>query len=399
MNAKPGERAAPAKPLTLRGVDVPPFYAGKIGQRAAALGRMGREIIPMHFGQPTAGTPPAARAAATRALAEDPTGYIESRELIERIARHYHDAYGVEVAPQRILLTAGASAALVAVFAGLFEPGDRIGVGMPGYPPYRNAVRALGRVAVEIDCGPSVGYHLSAAQVAAVSPALHGLVVASPANPTGAMLGRTELEALVHECRARGIRLISDEIYHGISYGERAVSVLEIDEDAVVVNSFSKLYRMPGWRLGWLVAPPALAARLSPYVVNFFLTPPTLAQMAAIAAFEDTAELERSVASYRINRTLLLEGLAAMGIDRIAPPEGAFYLYADVGHLTRDSLEFCERLLVDTGIATAPGIDFDPDGGRRCIRLSFAVSTAQVRRALELLGPWIAAQPRLPADT
>ncbi len=394
MSEKPGG-AAGAKPIALRGVDVPPFYAGKLGQRAAEMKRQGREIIPMHFGQPTAGTPPAARAAAERTLKLDPTGYVESRELIERIARHYRDAYGVEVAPERILLTAGASAALVAVFAGLFEPGDRIGIGTPGYPPYRNAVRALGRVAVEIDCGPSVGYHLTAAQVAVVAPALHGLVVASPANPTGAMLGRAELAALGDACRARGIRLISDEIYHGISYGERAVSMLEVDDEAVVVNSFSKLYRMPGWRLGWLVAPPALAARLSPYVVNFFLTPPTIAQYAALAAFGDTAELERSVATYRVNRTLLLEGLAAMGIDRIAPPEGAFYLYADVGHLTNDSLAFCERLLVDTGIATAPGIDFDPEGGRRCIRFSFAVSTEQVRRALELLGPWLAAQRRL----
>ena len=384
-----------AQRVALRGVDVPPFYAGKIGRRAAELGRLGREIIPMHFGQPTAGTPPAARAAAERALALDPTGYIESRELIERIARHYRDAYGLEVAPERILLTAGASAGLVAVFAGLFEPGDRIGVGVPGYPPYRNAVHALGRVAVEIDCGASVGYHLSAVQVAAVQPALHGLVVASPANPTGAMLGRAELEALARECGARGIRLISDEIYHGISYGDRAISLLEVDEEAVVINSFSKLYRMPGWRLGWLVAPPGLTARLSSYVINFFLTPPTLAQYAALAAFDDPLELERSVATYRVNRTLLLEGLAAMGIERIAPPEGAFYLYADVGHLTRDSLAFCERLLADTGIATAPGIDFDPVGGQRCIRLSFAVSTAEVGRALELLGPWLAAQPRL----
>ena len=384
-----------AQAVPLRGLDVPPFYAGKLGRQAGEQARAGQTIIPMHYGQPTAGTPPKALAAAQRALELDPTGYVESRELIERIARHYRDSCGIEVDPGRILLTAGASAALVAVFAGLFEPGDRIGVGRPGYPAYRNAVRALGREVVEIDCGVDVGFRLSAAAVAAVSPALHGLVVASPANPTGAMLPRAELAALATVCRARGIRLISDEIYHGISYGERAVSALEVDPDALVINSFSKLYRMPGWRLGWIVAPPALAARLSPYVVNFFLTPPTLSQHAAIAAFDDGEELGRSIVSYRVNRDLLLAGLAKLGIDRVRPPEGAFYLYADVGHLTRDSLAFCQKLLRETGIATAPGIDFDTEHGQRFIRLSFAVSTAQVSRALELLGPWVAQQPRL----
>ncbi len=395
MSARAGSPAETPNPVPLRGVDVAPFYAGKIGRQAAEQARAGQSIIPMHFGQPTAGTPPKALAAAARVLEADPTGYVESRELIERIARYYRDSHGLEIAPARILLTAGASAALVAVFAGLFEPGDRIGVGRPGYPAYRNAVRALGREAVEIDCGAEVGFRLSAAAIGAVAPGLHGLVVASPANPTGAMLSRAQLAALARECRRLGIRLISDEIYHGLSYGEPAVSALEVDDDAVVINSFSKLYRMPGWRLGWMVAPPALATRLSPYVVNFFLTPPTISQHAALAAFEDSAELERSLASYRVNRELLLAGLRSMGIDKVSPPEGAFYLYADVGHLTRDSLAFCQQLLRETGIATAPGIDFDTLHGHRFIRFSFAVSTGEVRRALELLAPWVARQPRL----
>ncbi len=379
--------------VPVRGVDVPPFYAGKIGRAAADLARAGRSIIPMHFGQPTAGTPPSARAAARRVLEQDPTGYFESRELSARIARHYRERYGVEVEPSRIVLTAGASAALVAVFAALFEPGDRIALGRPGYPAYRNALRALGREAVEIDCGPATGFRLDAAALGAAGR-VHGVVVASPANPTGAMLDRGQLAALIAACRAAGVRLISDEIYHGISYGARAVSALELDGEAIVINSFSKLFRMPGWRLGWLVAPSHLAARLSAYVINFFLTPPTLSQHAALAAFDDMAELERSVATYAVNRGRLLEGLAGFGLGRIAPPEGAFYLYADVGHLTDDSLAFCQRLVADTGIAIAPGIDFDPLHGQHYVRLSFAVSTAEIDEALARLGPWIAAQPR-----
>jgi aspartate/methionine/tyrosine aminotransferase len=326
-------------------------------------------------------------------LEADPTGYFESRELIARIARHYRDSYGLEVAPERILLTAGASAALVAVFAALFVAGDRIGVCRPGYPAYRNALKALGREAVEIECGADVGFRLGPERLAALAP-LHGLVVASPANPTGAMLDAERLGALARECRRLGVRLISDEIYHGISYGPRAVSALEVDGEAIIINSFSKLFRMPGWRLGWLVAPAALAARLSAYVVNFFLTPPTLSQHAALAAFEDREELERTVAGYARNRTRLLAGLAAFGLERIAPPEGAFYLYADVAHLTDDSLGFCQRLLADTGVALAPGIDFDPERGRHFIRLSFAVGAAEIEAALERLGPWLAAQPR-----
>jgi aspartate/methionine/tyrosine aminotransferase len=305
--------------------------------------------------------------------------------------------YGVDVAPRRILLTNGASAALVAAFAALFGPGDRIGIGRPGYPAYRNALAALSREAVEIDCGPDSSFRLTAGALAAVDPPLNGVVIASPANPTGAMLDRAQLAALAGECRARGIRLLSDEIYHGISFGARAVSALEVEPEAIVINSFSKLYRMPGWRLGWLVVPEALASRLSAYVINLFLTPPTLSQHAALAAFDDSAELARSVETYRVNRDLLLGGLAAMGITRIAPPDGAFYLYADVGHLTRDSLAFCQRLLAETGVATAPGIDFDPVRGHRCIRLSFAITTPEVAQALALLGPWLAGQPRLEA--
>jgi aspartate/methionine/tyrosine aminotransferase len=378
----------------MRGVDIPPFYAGQIGRRARELARAGREIVPMHFGQPTAGTPPRARAAAARMLAEDPTGYVELPELVLRLVQHYRDRYQVELDPGRVLLTNGASAALVAAFAALFEPGDAIGVCRPGYPAYRNVLKALGREAVEIDVGAADGFRLTAARLASVTRPLHGLVVASPANPTGAMLDRAELAALARACRERGTQLIADEIYHGISFGAPAVCALEVEPDAVVINSFSKFFRMPGWRLGWMVVPAALASRLSAYVINFFLTPPTISQHAALAAFDDLAELEDSVRVYTRNRELLLGEFATMGINVVAPPDGAFYLYADVGHLTGDSLEFCHRLLEDTGVATAPGIDFDTVHGQRHVRFSFAVTTAEAERAVLLLRPWLTRQPR-----
>ena len=381
-------------PLAARGAEIPPFYAGRIGRRAADLRRAGRSIIAMHFGQPTEGTPPPARAAAARTLAADPTGYLELPQLVERIARHYLESYGLTIAPERIQLTCGASAALVAAFAALFAAGDRVALARPGYPAYRNVLTALGRIPVEIDTGPEQGFRLTAAALAAVDAPLHGVVVASPANPTGAMLGRDQLAAMVELCRARGARLISDELYHGISYGGPPVSALELDPDAVVINSFSKLYRMPGWRLGWIVSPTALAARMSAYVINFSLTAPTLSQHAGLAAFDDPAALAESVRGYAINRELLLPELTAMGLGGLTAPEGAFYLYADVGHLTDDSLGFCLRLLEDTGVATAPGIDFDPVHGHRFIRLSFAVTTHEVEAAIKLLRAWLKRQPR-----
>ena len=381
--------------LAARGREIPPFYAGQIARQAATLAGAGRHIIPMHFGQPAAGAPPRALAAARAMLDSGVPGYWESRPLVERIVRHYRESYGVTVVPRQVLLTNGASAALVAVFAALFDAGDRIGFARPGYAAWRNALNALERTVVEIDGDPADAFRLTAAALARLPVALHGLIVASPGNPTGSMLDRAQFVAIARLCRARGTRLISDEVYHGITYGERAVCALEVEPDAIVVNSFSKLYRMPGWRLGWMVVPEPLAARMSACVVNFFLTAPSLSQQAGLAAFDDLAELEASVRIYAHNRALLLREFTAMGIDKVAPPDGAFYLYADVGHLTRDSLAFCRRLLEDTGIATAPGIDFDTRDGGRFVRFSFAVATPDVERAVELLRPWIARQPRL----
>jgi aspartate/methionine/tyrosine aminotransferase len=391
-----GSEAARAEALAipLRGVDVPPFYAAVIGKQLFQMQRAGHAVIAMNFGQPIAGTPPRALAAAAAALQGSPSLYLESRELAERISRHYRETYALDVAPERIVLTNGASAALVAVFAGVFAPGDRVGFGCPAYPAYRNVLTQLARSPVEIDCAADVGFKLTPRALKA-TPGLRGLVVSSPANPTGAMLDREELAALAAECRAQSIRLISDEIYHGISFGKPAVSALEVEPEAIVVNSFSKLYRLAGWRLGWLVVPPALVPRLSAYVVNFFLTAPTISQFAALAVFDDATELARSVEDYRVNRDLLLPALETMGISGITPPEGAFFLYADVGRFTSDSLGFCQRLLAETGLALAPGVDFDTRNGGRFVRISLAVTLDEAKRAIELLRSWLARQPKV----
>ncbi len=376
----------------MRGVQIPPFHTSVIAQRAAELRAQGREIIPMHFGEPSLGPSRLSVAAAHRALDHEPMLYWNSPKLRERIARLYHEDYGLEVAPQRILLTAGASAGLIAVFTALFAAGNRIGLLRPGYPAYRNSLRALGREPVEIDCGADSAYRLDGAQLAAVPGPLHGLVLASPNNPTGAMLDGAQLAEVARACRARGARLISDEIYHSIVYGAPAVCALQVDPGAVVVNSFSKLYRMTGWRLGWLVAPGDCVAALEAHLMNFFLTPPSISQYAALAAFDDLHELRGAVRTYAHNRRRLLEELPALGLDRLVPPDGAFYLYIDVSHLTDDSLGFCRSMLEECGIGAAPGIDFDTARGHGCIRLSFALSAQQVERAIELLRGWLPRQ-------
>ncbi len=373
----------------MKGPVIPPFYAGEIGRRGAARVRAGLPVLPMNFGQPTAGAPKSAIEVAHRILDSDPLGYWESVPLRERLAAHYAETYGVQIHPDRILLTAGASAALVAAFTALFRPGDRIALVRPGYPAYRNTLNALGLLPVEIDCTREPGYRPTPQMLAALDPAPAGFVLASPANPTGAMVDEQELAAFARVCRERGIQLISDEIYHGITFRGRAASALECEPRAVVINSFSKLYRMPGWRLGWMIVPQEYATPISSYLINMFLTPSTLSQHAALAAMAERADLESWVQVYARNRTRLIEGLSQMGIRGIAPPDGAFYLYADIGHVTRDSLQFCLRAIDEIGVGLAPGIDFDIQDGHRFVRFSYAISPQELERAIELLGNWL----------
>jgi aspartate/methionine/tyrosine aminotransferase len=372
--------------------EIEPFQAIGVSRLAHQLKSEGRSILHMEFGQPSTGAPRAAIEAAHRVLDSDGMGYWESPALRARIARHYADAYGLEIDPDRVIMTCGASPALVLALASTFAAGDRVALARPGYVAYRNTLKALHMVPVEIPCGSESRFQLTAAHLAALDPAPVGVIIASPANPTGTIIEAAELAAIAEVCREQGIRIISDEIYHGLSYIEPARSMLEFAPDALVVNSFSKYFSMVGWRLGWLLAPDEHRHRARAFVGNLFLTAPSLSQHAALAAMDAREELEGHVAVYRCNRGLLLEALPSLGLSAIAPPDGAFYIYADVAHLTNDSLAFCKQLLRDTGVATAPGVDFDPVEGRHFIRLSFAVSTPEVEEALTRLRPWFADQ-------
>jgi aspartate/methionine/tyrosine aminotransferase len=367
---------------------VEPFHAIALSRLARQLEAQGRHIIHMEFGQPSTGAPAAAIARAHEVLASDPGSYWESEPLKARIARLYADRHGVAVVPERIILTCGASPALVLALSSAFRPGDAVAMARPGYVAYRNTVRALGMVPIEIACGPESRFQITAAHLEALDPAPAGVIIASPANPTGTIIPADEMAAIARVCAARGIRIISDEIYHGLSYAGPVASALEFAPDALVVNSFSKYFSMVGWRLGWLVAPDDLVGAARARMGNLFLTAPTLSQHAGLVAMDCTGELEGHIARYARNRQLMLDALPAMGLTKIAPPDGAFYIWADVAHLADDAMELAEQLLRDTGVATAPGVDFDPAEGRHFLRFSFAVDTPLVEEAIGRITPW-----------
>ncbi len=368
---------------------VAPFYAVEINRMANARERRGLPVIHMEVGQPSAGAPAAAIAAGQHALATTAQGYWESRALAERIARLYLERDGLTIDPARVVLTIGASGAIVLALNVLFPQGARVAMARPGYPAHRNVLLALGLVPVELDCGAESRFQPTAAMIEGLDPAPAGLILTSPSNPTGTMLDPAEQGAIAAVCRRRGIRVLSDETYHGITYGEPARSMLRDLPDAIAINTFSKYWCMPGWRLGWCVVPSVSVELMNRYAGNLFLVPPTLSQHVALVAMDEAAELEGHVATYAANRELLLEALPRLGITRIAPPDGAFYLYADIGHLTSDSLAWCRELLDATGLALNTGRDFDAEDGGRSVRLSFAVSTEETRRAIEIFAGWL----------
>ncbi|MGE4303010.1 MAG: pyridoxal phosphate-dependent aminotransferase [Novosphingobium sp.] len=372
--------------------EVDPFHAISIGRLAYDLAEQGRDVIHMEYGQPSTGAPAEAIAAAHKALDSDPGGYWESTVLKQRIARHYDEAYGVPVDEEQVILTCGASPALVLALSCLFRPGARVVMARPGYVAYRNTLKAMYLEPVEVACGPSERYQMTEEALDALDPVPEGLILASPANPTGTIIAPDELAAIADVCRRKGIRVVSDEIYHGLTYGNAAQSTLQHLPEALVVNSFSKYFSMAGWRLGWLVVPPELIDAARARMGNLFLTPPVLAQHAGLVAFDCRDELESHLANYTRNRELLLAALPRLGLQQIAPPDGAFYIWAEIGHMTNDSLSFCRQLLEDTGVATAPGVDFDPVDGGRYIRFSFAVSPAEIEAAIERMVPWFAAR-------
>jgi len=371
--------------------EIEPFHAISISRLAHSLKADGRSIIHMEFGQPSTGAPAAAIAAAHHVLDTDGMGYWESAPLKVRLAEHYFETYGVEVSPDQFIFTCGASPALVLALTSLLAPGDRVALARPGYVAYRNTIKALHLVPMEIACGPRERFQLTAASLQALDPAPDAVIIASPANPTGTIIEAEELSAIAKVCRDRGIRIISDEIYHGLSFGQPARSILEFESSALVVNSFSKYFSMVGWRLGWLLVPLDHVERARAFMGNLFLTAPSLSQHAALAALDSREELKGHVEVYRRNRDLLIAALPSLGLNVFAPPDGAFYIYADIGHLSQDSLAFCTRMLVDIGVATSPGIDFDPVEGGHFIRMSFAVSTPLVEDAIARMRPWFQA--------
>jgi aspartate/methionine/tyrosine aminotransferase len=373
---------------------IPPFIVMDVMRAANEREAAGGAVLHLEVGQPGSGAPRGVIEAARAALDADRLGYTDAfgiPRLRQRVARHYQDSYGLAVAAERVVVTTGSSGAFLLAFLGAFEVGDRVALASPGYPAYRNILQALGVGVINIETGAETRFQPSVALLeAAVAQhgALHGLIVASPSNPAGTMIPTPTFRALADYCRANDIRLISDEIYHGITYAEPAKSALAFTDEAIVINSFSKFFSMTGWRLGWMVLPEDLLRAVECLAQNLFISPPTLSQLAAVAAFDCGAELAANVARYAANRALLLEQLPKAGFDRLAPADGAFYIYADVSRLSNDSEDFCRRMLRETGVATTPGIDFDPGRGRAFVRFSFAGTTADMAEAARRLIAW-----------
>jgi aspartate/methionine/tyrosine aminotransferase len=380
--------------------NVPPFHVMDLLAAAEQRRRTHGDLVNFVAGQPMTGAPAPVVAEAIRLLqSDDPLGYTVAAgipELRERIAEHHRKAHGIDVTAEDVIVTTGSSGGFLLAFLAAFEAGDRVAMARPGYACYRNVLVALGCEVVEIPCGPETRFQPTVAQLEELDH-IQGLVVASPANPTGTMLLPDELAGLARWCEENTIRLISDEIYHGIEYapldGEPSLSrsAWETSREAVVFSSFSKYFSMTGWRIGWMLVPERLRRPTDVLTGNFTICPPAIAQHAATKAFDDAsyAELDGHVARYAGNRELLLEGLPTLGIERLAPADGAFYAYADIGHLTDDSMAFCHDLLASTGVAVAPGIDFDTEVGNRFIRFSFAGKRDDVEVGLERLAAYL----------
>ena len=376
---------------SLRAARVPPFHAMAMARRASDREAAGHRVFHLEVGQPSTPAPADAIASAMEAMSAQPLGYTNAPGLVSlrrRIVRHYLEWYGVDVPLDRVMIVAGASAGFSLAFLACFDPGQRVGVLEPGYPCYRNTLVALGVEPVPIPVGPSTRWAPTVELLEAAGP-LDGLIVASPSNPTGTVLDAATLAALAAHCRSRGVQLISDEIYHGITYTGAAPTALAHDDGAVVINSFSKYFSMTGWRLGWIVTPDALSDAFERLQQNLYICAPHVSQVVGLAAFDAQLELDGHVDRYRSNRALLLDGLAAAGITDVAEADGAFYVYADVAHLTADSMELCGRWLDELGVASTPGLDFDTARGHRFARFSYAGSADDIGAACMRLGEWM----------
>jgi len=373
---------------------VPPFMVMDVVAAAGRLEAQGRRIVHMEVGQPATGAPAAAIAAARAALSAGPLGYTETLGIASlrcRIARAYAEWQGVDLDPARIVVTTGSSAAFILAFLAAFEAGDRVAVALPGYPPYRHILVALGCEPVGIETRAQTRWSITGEDLVALhrERPLKGVIVGSPANPTGTMMSAAALAELIRCAEDAGIAVISDEIYHGLDYAFPAESAARISDDVIVINSFSKFFCMTGWRVGWMVVPPSLVRAVERLQQNLAISVPTLSQIAAEAAFDGRAELIKVKQGYEENRRILLEGLPRAGFDSFLPADGAFYLYADVSRFSNDSFEFATRMLEEAGVAATPGVDFDPLHGRNFLRLCYAGSRQDMREAVERIGAWL----------
>ncbi|SFG46860.1 pyridoxal phosphate-dependent aminotransferase [Sulfitobacter dubius] len=372
---------------------VDPFIVMDVMQAASAAEEAGRHIIHMEVGQPGTGAPKGAAEALTGAMGEGALGYTVALglpALRARIAQMYGEWYNVDLDPARVVITPGSSGGFLLAFTALFDSSDRVGIGAPGYPSYRQILRALGMQPVDLPAAPENRYQPVAADFAGAD--LRGLLVASPANPSGTMLDRPALSALTDACEANDMSFISDEIYHGIEYDKKAVTALEVTDDCYVINSFSKYFSMTGWRVGWMVVPEDQVRVVERIAQNMFICAPHASQIAALAAMDCDDELQANLAVYRRNRDLMIEGLKEAGFTDIAPPDGAFYVYADVSRFTDDSRAFAAEILEKAGVAVTPGLDFDPARGHKTLRFSYARSTADMEEGIARLKAFMAAR-------
>jgi aspartate/methionine/tyrosine aminotransferase len=381
---------------TGRGAAAPPFLVMDViaaaNARQAALPANAPHVIRMEVGQPSTGAPAGAIAAAQAALGSgQPLGYTEAfglRSLRHRIAAHARDWYGVNLPIERIAVTVGASGAFPLAFLAAFDSGDRIAMAAPFYPPYVNILTALGMTPLILETTLETRFQPTVAMLEKLDPRPDGLIVASPCNPAGTMLHADELAAIAVWCDRNGVRLVSDEIYHGLNYDSPVASAAQFSDSAIVVNSFSKYFSMTGWRIGWLVLPPDLARPVERLAQNMFICAPAIAQVAAEAAFDCHAELQANIARYRRSRDHLLTALPAAGFTRLSPAEGAFYLFADISDRSNDSAAFCARMLQEAGVAVSPGVDFDRTRGNRFVRFSYCGPEADMKEAAERLKAW-----------
>ncbi|MFY9290865.1 MAG: aminotransferase class I/II-fold pyridoxal phosphate-dependent enzyme [Methylorubrum rhodinum] len=380
--------------LSRRAAAVAPFLAMDVMAEAGARERRGEGVIHMEVGQPSAPAPRAVIAAAQSALADGRIPYTEALgmpRLRERIARHYAETYGVRMSPERVVVTTGSSAGFVLAFLALFDAGARVGVPCPGYPAYHGILRALDLIPQPMILRAEDRFAPTSALLRDVhaSKGLSGVLVMSPANPSGTVIEPARLAELCATARGLGLPFVSDEIYHGLSYGVPTATALQFDPDALVINSFSKFYCMTGWRIGWMVVPEALVRPIERLSQNLYISAPYLSQVAAFAAFDALDEIGAIRDGYARNRALLLDALPSLSFTGIHPVDGAFYLYADIAKLSGDATDFCRRMLAETGVAATPGLDFDPVEGGHHVRFSFAGSEAACREAVARIRGWL----------